>query len=135
MAIATNLPRTYNDQTKNRAAAVDLSGHQYCAVAMTGGATGRATHTSPSGQGVWCVGIQQNAPTAVGDLSEVIERGYSQAKAFGSFNAGIELTVHDSTGELEAAATGDYVIAYSEEASTCDNAIVTVRVVDTYQKN
>ena len=134
MAITTNLPRHYNDQTKGRAAAVDLSSHQYCAVALTGGATGRATITSPSGQGVWCVGILQNAP-ASGELGEVLERGYSKAKAHNSFNAGIELTVHDSTGELAAAASGDYVIAYSEEASTCDNALVTVRVIDPYQKN
>lgn len=134
MAITRNLPDRYNDQTKNREAAVDLSGHQYCAVVLGGGASGRATITSPSGQGVWCVGILQNAP-ASGSLGEVLERGYSKAKAHSAFNAGIELTVHDSTGELAAAASGDYVIAYSEEAATCDNALITVRVVDPYQKN
>jgi hypothetical protein len=133
MSIVTNLPRTYNDQTKNREAAVDLSDHQYCAVALTGGASGRATITSPSGQGVWCVGILQNAPES-GSLGEVLERGYSKAKAHESFNAGIELTVHDSTGELVAASSEDYVIAYSEEAATCDNALITVRVIDPYQK-
>lgn len=136
MAVVTNLPRTYNDQSMNRASAVDMSGMQYCAVALTGGATGRATATTPSGQGVLTVGIQQNVPSStVGSLCEILERGYSQVRAFTTFNAGVELTVHDFTGRLEAAASGDFVIAISEEASTCTDAMVTARIIDPYQKN
>ena len=135
MAIVTTLGRTVNIISENFTAAADLSNLQYCAVAPSAGASGKMQITTPSGQGVLTVGILQAYDVDSAEQGTVMMNGISQAVAYGSFNSGIELTTNDTSGKLSAAASGDYVIAIALEASTASNQVVTVRVVDPYQKN
>ena len=135
MAIVTTQARTVNILTLSYQAYVDLSDYQYCAVAAAGAATGKMEITSPSGQGVWCVGILQTYNCDEDTVGEVMVEGVCQAKINATLESGIELAVSGTTGELGEAATGDYVIAIAEEACVHADQIITVRLVSPYQKN
>lgn len=135
MAVVTTQARKVNVLSISYETAANLSNLQYCAVAPSGAATGRTKITTPSGQGVLTVGILQTYNATSGTQAEVLCQGLSKAKANASFNSGSELTVNGATGELEAAASGDYVIAIAMEASTAADQLVTVWVVSPYQKN
>ncbi|MBW3020780.1 hypothetical protein KY334_05765 [Candidatus Woesearchaeota archaeon] len=134
MTIAVEQVKTYNIRTENYEANVSLASSQYCAVAPVSAASGKMKVGLPSGQGVLCRGIVQNAPAA-GAQANVMQLGRSKAKAASTFNSGVELTPSGTTGTLEAASSGDYVIAISVDASTCANAIVVVDLVHPFQKN
>jgi len=136
MSIVTTLGRKINILSLSYPAAVDLSDLQYCAVAPSSAATGKMKVTTPGGQGVLTVGILQSYNVdAANEQAEVLVEGCSKAIADSTFNSGVELTASGADGKLEAAASGDYVIAISEEASTEADQQVTVRVVSPYQKN
>ena len=137
MAIVTTPGRTINILSLSYDTDTDLSALQYCAVSPSSAASGAMKIKAPTGQGVLTCGILQtyNLDNSANTQGEVLVEGVSKAKANATFNSGVELTVADATGELEAASSGDYVIAISEEASTEADQMVTVRVVSPYQKN
>lgn len=134
MAIVRHPARTMPLIQASYNAYIDLSSHQYCAVQAQNVAGAEKQVTQPSGQGVICEGILQNAP-AINVQAEVMHIGWSKGKVSETLNGGVELTPAGTAGTLEAAASGDYVVAISDEAATCANGIITVRVVPAYQKN
>ena len=117
--------------------AADLSDLQYCAVIYTASvSSGKATLSAPGGQGVICAGILQNSDAdTAGDNGNIRTIGTSKVKANATFDAGVELTIADSTGELEAASSGDYVVAISLQAAAEANHLVYAQLVTPYQKN
>lgn len=135
MAIVTTQGRKINLNSLSAQAYVDLSSLQYCAVAPTGGATGKMEITTPSGQGVLTIGILQTYDCDEDEQGEVVTFGVSKAIADATFSAGVELTTSGADGKLDDAASGDYVIAIALEAATAADQQVTVLVVSPYQKN
>ena len=134
MAIVTTAGRDINIMTLNYEADGDLSGLQYCAVVASGDTTGLTKVKAPTAAGEFAMGILQNAPTD-GLQAEVRVLGVCKAKAYGTFNSGVELQIADTTGRLTTASTADFVVAIAEEASTVTNQYCTVRLVPAYQKN
>lgn len=136
MAVVRNVPTSYDDWTESFDCSEDISALQWCAVTLASSAAGgsKAQAAKPSGQGTLTIGIMQNAPTFGTDRAEVRIEGTSKAKAHSTFNTGAELTVHDTNGKLETAASSDYVVAIALEAATCANALVKVMLVGPYQK-
>jgi len=134
MAIVTSLGRDIDILTLNYEADGDLSGLQYCAVIASGASDAPMKVKAPTAAGALAVGILQNSPTD-GLQAEVRVEGVCKAKAYTTFNSGVELQIADTTGRLTTASTEDYVVAIAEEASSATNAYVTVRLVSPYQKN
>lgn len=114
------------------AASEDLSNMQFCAVAAGGGAASAMTVGKPAGQGGISYAILQNAP-ASGEIAELAVKGITEWRAHTSFNAGIELTVHDTNGRCNAAASGDYVFATAREASTGAGHAISVTLCGYYK--
>jgi hypothetical protein len=136
MAIKTTINRKINILSLSYAANADLSALRYCAVAPVAASSGLMKVGAPSGQGVLTVGILQTYNVdAANEQAEVLVEGVSSAIADATFNCGVELTASGADGKLEAASSGDYVIAISEEAAAEADQVVTVRVVSPYQKN
>lgn len=137
MAIRKNVTRGFDLHTEDYDCSEDLSGLQWCAVGFTSSATAgsKVLIGKPASQGALALGILQNAPVYGTDLGEVRHQGVSKAKAYTTFNKGVELTVHDTTGRLETALAGDYVIGFALEPATCTNALVSILLTGPYQKN
>jgi hypothetical protein len=68
-------------------------------------------------------------------MADIRVLGTSKGKAQTTFNTGAELTVNGATGRLEAAGSGDYVVAIALQAALEANHLVWVQVVPAYQKN
>ena len=134
MSIVTDLSKEFDILTEGYTANGSLAALQYCAVSPSGGATGKMKVAAPGGQGAFVCGILQNAP-ADGAEAEVMEEGISKVKANAAFNSGVELTASGTNGKLEAASSGDYVIAIAREAANAANHIVSAKIVSPYQKN
>ena len=113
-------------------AAESLATEQFCAVRATGGATGNMTVSKPTGQGAIAYAILQNAP-ASGAIAELTCEGITEWRAHTTFNAGTELTVHDTNGRCNAAASGDFVRAIAREASQSAGHAVSVLLVGYYK--
>ena len=135
MAIVTTLGKKINILSLSYTTAADLSALQYCAVIESGAATGKMQITVPGGQGVRSVGILQTYNATSGTVGEVLIEGVSNAVADSTFDSGKELAISGADGKLEAAGSGDYVIAIAEEAATEADQQISVRVVSPYQKN
>jgi hypothetical protein len=86
----------------------------------------------PAAQGGITYAILQNAPES-GEIAELAVEGITEWRAYGAFNAGIELTVHDTNGRCEAAASGDFVRGIAREASTGAGHAVSVLLVSYYK--
>ena len=129
MSIAVNYPKTVVIYQSAYIPHVDLSGYQYRAVAPYGGATGKAGVTSPSGKGVLCIGVLQNAPTfvaaddATNVVAQVLELGVTPLSMNGTCNAGVEVAV-GVDGRGQAAVSGDYVLGISRNAATAAYEII-----------
>jgi hypothetical protein len=135
MSIKTETAKRNLIWGENYEAAVDLSNLQFCAVAASGGSSGKMKIGKPSSQGVWTIGILEDDSVTAGKEGHVMRLGRTKAYALQAFNSGIELTAYDATGKLHAAASGDYVIAISVDASSGNGALIAVDVVSPYQKN
>lgn len=135
MAIVREQPKTRNLASLSYEADGDLTNLQYCAVSPSSAATGKMQVKAPTGQGVLTVGILQTYTATDALQAEIITSDISKAIGDSTFNSGVELTVAGTDGKLEAASSGDYVIAISEEACIEADQVVTVRVVSPYQKN
>ena len=135
MAIVTAQPKKLNIMSSGYEADGNLTALENCAVSPSEQASGRMQIKAPSGQGVLTTGILQSNAVTDGLMGEVLEIGYSPAIADSTFNSGDELTTSGTDGKLEAAGSGDYVIAIAYEAATEADQVVAVRVVNPYQKN
>jgi len=135
MAIITQVGKKVNINSFSVVADGDLSSYQYCAVMYSGASTGTVKVKAPTGQGVMCAGILQTYDCDDAETAEIMDSGFSSAIAAEAFNSGVELTPLDTTGKLEEAASGDYIIAIAHQAATAANEVVSVRVIVPYQKN
>lgn len=112
----------------------DLSSSQFRVVVFAAQSSGKAKVGLPGGQGVYPAGVLLNTP-ASGEIAQVRHRGISKVVANGAFDSGIEVTIAATTGKIEAAASGDYVVGRSREASAEANHEVSINQDGTYQKN
>lgn len=124
MAVKTEYGKGQNVVEISGEASEDLSSSQYCLVSVTTGQSSGAFKISlPSGQGVDCIGILQNAP-ASGEQADVRIFGLTKVVANTTFNAGTLLTPAAATGKAGTAASDDYVIGRALQASAEANHIV-----------
>ena len=135
MALKTNIAGGYCIADETFTANEDLSSSQNCVVVPAGSVTaGKSKVGLPSGQGVLAMGVLLNDP-ASGAQAEVRLLGNAKVIANGTFNAGVEVTIAATTGKIEAASSGDYVIGIAKEAAAEADQLVTVMLVGQYQKN
>lgn len=135
MALTTEVAKGESILDDSGTAAVDLSSSKNRAVSATGSvSSGKHTVSLPSGQGVITIGILLNAPES-GSQAEFRRLGTAVVEAASTFDAGVELTPGGATGTLEAASSGDYVIAVSREAAAEVGHEVSAFLVTPYQKN
>jgi hypothetical protein len=113
-------------------ASSDLANMQFCCVESTGGATGLLQVTNPTGQGTHMYAVLENAPAA-GAIAELVVYGICEIRAHGAINAGAEVTVHDSNGRIEAAASGDFVVGIAREAAINAGHAISVTLVHYYK--
>jgi predicted RecA/RadA family phage recombinase len=113
-------------------ASSDLANMQFCCVESTGGATGNLQVTNPTGQGTHMYAVLENAPAA-GEIAQLVVEGICEIRAHSTFNAGVEVTVHDSNGRIEAAGSGDFVVGIAREASQSAGQAVSVTLVHYYK--
>ena len=132
MAIKVDRTKKEFNLNDSAAAAEDLSAMQFCAVRSTGGAAGSMTVSKPTGQGAIGYGILENAP-ASGEMAEIVREGICEWRAHSTFNAGSELTIHDTNGRCESAASGDYVMAIAREAAASAGHAVSVSLCGYYK--
>jgi len=132
--VAILVDRTKKEFNLNDSAAAyeDLSTEQFTAVRANGGATGSMTVAKPTGQGAIAYAILQNAPL-IGAMAELCVEGITEWRAHTTFNAGIELTVHDTNGRCNTAASGDFVFAIAREASQSAGHAISVHLCGYYK--
>jgi len=134
MALKTTVPQGLFVQDDSFIANEDLSSSQYSIVTFTNPATGQPKVGLPSGQGVIAAGVLLNDP-ASGAIAEVRLLGCAPVVANAAFNAGVELTIAATTGKVEAAGSGDYVIGIAGEGAAEANQEVKCILNGAYQKN
>ena len=127
MSLKTIVPPCLDLWTESYICDTSLTARQYTLLIAVAAATGKYHVTTPGGQGVLTCGVLQNAP-ASGGIAEVRKLGTSKVVAGGKFNAGILLTVDGTNGQVEAAATGDYVIGVAGEGSAEAGQLVKVEL-------
>ena len=132
MAIIVDRTKKEFNLNDSALAAESLATEQFCAVRATGGATGNMTVSKPTGQGAIAYAILQNAP-ASGAIAELAVTGITEWRAHATFNAGIELAVHDTNGRCNTAASGDYVMAIAREASQSAGHAISVTLCGYYK--
>jgi hypothetical protein len=138
MSIVTDLTKDNFLDVDSALADGDLTNYENCVVVPSAQSTGKYKVKAPTGQGVFYLGVLVNTTGVArtdGKMCEIVTDGDVKIKANGTFNAGIELAIHDTTGEVSAAATGDYVVGISREASKGANHLVSVKLTKPYQKN
>ena len=128
MTIAVDRTKKEFNLNDSALASESLATEQFCCVVSGGGAAGNMTVGKCTGQGTRMTHVLENAP-ASGEIAQLVGEGICEIRAHGSFNAGIEVTVHDSNGRIEAAASGDFVVGISREASTGAGHAVSVMLV------
>lgn len=103
---------------------------QYAAVIQSNGVDGEVDVPGAGGDAAW--GIAQEAVDYSEGQHHVVVRllGVSKAIAFdGDIVAGDFLQVGDTTGRLDTAAAGDYVIARATQASAAQDDIIVVMML------
>lgn len=93
----------------------DMTDHQYKAVALS--TTADDTAVKPSGQGVRCIGILQNAPKA-GQQCDICIAGISPVIGGASVTRGSVVTANAADGEVGPASSGDYVLGILTQSIT-----------------
>jgi len=134
MALKTEVPKSLPIYDDSFIANESLASSQYSIVVFTNPSSGQPKVGLPSGQGVLAAGALLNAP-AIGEIAQVRMLGCAPVKANSSFNAGVELTIAATTGKVEAASSGDYVVGIALEAASAANHVVKVLINTPYQKN
>lgn len=113
----------------------DLSSSQNCVVVPAGSVSAGKTKVGlPGGQGVLALGVLLNDPES-GELAQVRTIGRAKAIAASTFNAGVEVTIAATTGKIESASSGDYVIGIALEAAAEADHVVAIMLTGQYQKN
>lgn len=135
MAIKENVAGAKQIHDETFEANEDLSSSQNCVVVAAGSVTAGKTNVGlPSGQGVLPIGVLVNAPES-GASAQVKVQGNARVIAASTFNAGVEVTIAGTTGKVEAASSGDYVVGCAMEAAAEADQVVTIMLSGTYQKN
>ncbi|PWC48113.1 hypothetical protein TSA6c_16890 [Azospirillum sp. TSA6c] len=93
----------------------DMTDHQYKAVILS--TTADDTAVKPTGQGVRCIGILQNAPKA-GQQCDICIAGISPVIGGASVTRGSTVTVNAADGEVGPASSGDYVLGILTQSIT-----------------
>lgn len=135
MALKTNIPGGFKIFDETFTANEDLSSSQNCVVVPAGSvSSGKMKVGLPGAQGAFAIGVLLNAPES-GEQAEVRLLGEVKVSANETFNAGVEVTVQDTDGQIEAAASGDYVIGIAKEAAAEADQLVTVMLLGGYYKD
>ena len=114
-------------------ASEDLSSSHLCMVVLGGAAANSsATVGLPGGQGVRVDAVLLNAPES-GEEAQLGLTGIREVRAAEAFNAGVELTVLDTTGRVEAAASGDFVCGIAREAAGEADHIISMITTNYYK--
>lgn len=117
MALKTKVPGNLSILDESFVANEDLSDSQNCVVVPAGSVSAGKTKVGlPGGQGVLALGVLLNDPES-GEIAQVRTMGYAKAIADSTFDAGVEVTIAATTGKIEAASSGDYVIGIAIEAA------------------
>jgi hypothetical protein len=108
-----------------RAYIADSSVTQYAAVMIsTDGGDGDPRCKMPTGAGVVCIGIAQNAADD-GDVVTVVYDGESYVSANGAFSAGDVLSIAASDGQVDTATNTQALVGLAlDEATTAGDLIV-----------
>lgn len=122
--MATEGPLIHDGSQTTAAADYSAGTQQYCAVSLS--AARKVTLTTA---GAASYGILQNKP-ASGQAADVGLIGVSKGQSGASFAAAVPLMA-TTGGQLIAWTTGNYIVAYSLEAATAANQLVTVYVLPT----
>jgi len=85
----------------------DMTDHQYKAVMLSTAADDTAL--KPTGQGVRCIGILQNAPKA-GQQCDITIAGASQVIGGATVARGSPVTANGADGEVGPASSGDFIL-------------------------
>lgn len=134
MALKTNVPGGFKLFDETFTANEDLSSSQNKVVVPVASASLKMKVGLPGGQGAFAIGVLLNAP-ASGAQAEVRLLGEVKVSAAETFNSGVEVTVQDTDGQIEAAATGDYVIGISKEPAAEADQLVTIMMMGGYFKD
>ena len=132
MAILVDRTKKEFNLNDSALASESLATEQFCCVVAGGGAAGNMTVGKCTGQGTLMTHVLENAP-ASGSIAQLVAEGICEIRAHGTFNAGVEVTVHDSNGRIEAAASGDFVVGIAREASQSAGQAVSVWLVHYYK--
>lgn len=114
-------------------ASEDLSSSNLCRVVLGGGAANsNATVGLPGAQGARTDAILLNAPEDE-ESAQIGYTGIREVRAAEAFDAGVELTVLDTTGRAEAASSGDHVFGISREAAGEVDHVISYITKDYYK--
>jgi hypothetical protein len=135
MALKTNVAGELQIHDDTFTASEDLSSSKNCVVVPSGSVSAGKTKVGlPGAQGALPMGVLLNEPASAAQ-AEVRMLGLAKVKANSTFNAGVEVTIAATTGKIEAASSGDYVVGIAKKAAAEANQLVTVLLTGTYQKN
>jgi hypothetical protein len=134
MALKTNIPGGFKIFDETFTANEDLSSSQNKVVVPVPSASLKMKVGLPGAQGAFATGVLLNAPES-GEEAEVRLLGEVKVSAAETFNSGVEVTVQDTDGQIEAAASGDYVIGISKEPAAEANQLVTIMLMGGYYKD
>jgi hypothetical protein len=134
MALKTNVPGGFKIFDETFTANEDLSSSQNKVVVPVASASLKMKVGLPGAQGAFAIGVLLNAPES-GAQAEVRLLGEVKVSAAETFNSGVEVTVQDTDGQIEAAASGDYVIGISKEPAAEADQLVTIMLMGGYYKD
>lgn len=120
MALKTTVPGQGADPIYDDSfvAAAALSSRQNSIVVWSAQSSGQPKVTTPSGQGVLSAGVLLNeSDVALGGLAQIRMKGIVKIRASAALNAGVQVTVANTDGDVGAASSGDFVIGVSLEAA------------------
>lgn len=119
---------TGGDRTFKVKTDVDIT--QYAAVIQSSGEDGEVDVPGAAGVAAWGI-AQEEVDYSEGQHYVLVRTaGFSKAIAFdGDIVAGDFLQIGDTTGRLDTAASGDYVIARATQASAAQDDIIVVQVL------
>jgi hypothetical protein len=134
MALKTNIPGGFKIFDETFTANEDLSSSVNKVVVPVASASAKMKVGLPGAQGAFAIGVLLNAPES-GEQAEVRLLGEVKVSAAETFNSGVEVTVQDTDGQIEAAASGDYVIGISKEPAAEADQLVTIMLMGGYYKD
>ncbi len=116
------------DRTFKVKADVDIV--KYSAVIQSSGEDGEVDVPAAAGAAIWGIAQEEVDYSEGQHHVRVRTMGFSHALAFdGNIVAGDWLQVGDTSGRLDTAASGDYVVARSTQASATQDDLIVVMII------